>query len=199
MATAAQAKLMAWRTRSGSPRQARSPDRTAATLEAVYREHVGPVYAFFACWVDRATAEDLTASTFERVVRSWSRFDPARASEQTWIFAIARNVLIDQTRRQRHRAGPSLNEHPEIIDRIARSEDPLAVALGAEAITEWLARLRPREREILVLRYCADVPVAELATWLGLSENNVHQICSRALRRLRAGVTEPVEMAAAGR
>jgi RNA polymerase sigma-70 factor (ECF subfamily) len=168
-------------------------------LDTLYREHVAAVYAFFACSVDRYTAEDLTASTFERVVRSWARFDPARASEQTWIFAIARNQLIDHARRQRHRAGPSLDAHPEIIDRIACSQDPLAATIDAEAVRQWLMWLRPREREVLALRYCADVPVAEIATCLHLTEANVHQICSRALRRLRATIAEPVEMVAGGR
>jgi RNA polymerase sigma-70 factor (ECF subfamily) len=161
--------------------------RTAPeTLEALYREHVGSVYAFFTYSVGRGTAEDLTAATFERVVRAWSRFDAARASEETWIFAIARNVLIDHVRRQRHRAGPSLDEHPEIIERIASADDPLARAISAEAIASWLSWLRPRDRQVLALRYCVDLSVPEIASCLGLSDANVHQICSRALRRLRA-------------
>jgi RNA polymerase sigma factor (sigma-70 family) len=169
-------------------RRARSPRIAADALEALYRQHVRAVYAFFSYSADRQTAEDLTAATFERVVRSWARFDATRASEQAWIFAIARNVLIDHMRRQRHRVGPSLNAHPEIIDSIACADDPLASAISSETISEWLGGLQPREREVLALRYCAEVPVPEIAACLGITQANVHQISSRALRRLRAAI-----------
>ena len=169
-------------------------NRTSSeTLETLYRQHVGSVYAFFSYSVGRSTAEDLTAATFERVVRAWSRFDSGRASAETWIFAIARNVLIDHVRRQRHRSGPSLDEHPEIIERVATADDPLARAISSEAIAAWLSWLRPRDREVLALRYCVELSVADVAACLGLSEANVHQICSRALRRLRALIAESAE------
>jgi RNA polymerase sigma factor (sigma-70 family) len=51
-------------------------------------------------------------------------------------------------------------------------------------VRDWLGRLEPREREVLALRFAADLPAAEIAQHLGLSEANVHQISSRALRRL---------------
>ncbi|WP_259314272.1 RNA polymerase sigma factor [Capillimicrobium parvum] len=157
-------------------------------IETVYREHLHAVYGFFSYSVGRDTAEDLTAATFERIVRSWNRFDPARSSEQTWIFAIARNVLIDHLRRQRHRNGPSLDEHPEIVDSIVSAQDPLAQAVSVEGVKAWLSQLRPREREVVALRYCADLSVAEIAQCMDTTPANVHQICSRALRRLRETV-----------
>jgi RNA polymerase sigma-70 factor (ECF subfamily) len=174
------------------PRRLRRGAISEDVIEAVYREHVHSVYGFFSYSVGRDTAEDLTAATFERVVRSWSRFDPARSSEQTWIFAIARNVLIDHLRRQRHRTGPSLDEHPEIVDSIVAAQDPLAHAASVEGVKTWLSQLRPREREVVALRYCADLSVAEIAECMETTPANVHQICSRALRRLRDTV-EPSE------
>jgi RNA polymerase sigma-70 factor (ECF subfamily) len=168
-------------------------------IETVYREHVHTVYGFFSYSVGRDTAEDLTAATFERIVKSWNRFDPSRSSEQTWIFAIARNVLIDHLRRQRHRSGPSLDEHPEIVDSIVSAQDPLAQAVSVEGVKAWLSQLRPREREVVALRYCAELPVADIADCLGISPANVHQICSRALRRLREmadpGAEDPTQLA----
>jgi RNA polymerase sigma factor (sigma-70 family) len=161
-----------------------------AELETVYRENVRAVYGFFSYCVGQDTAEDLTAATFERVVRSWGRFDASRAGERTWIFAIARNLLTDHLRRQQHRAGPSLDEHPAILDSIAYADEALERSLHDEAVKGWLCQLRPREREVIALRYCADLSVHDIARCLELSEANVHQISSRALRRLRATVTE---------
>ena len=56
-------------------------NRGQADFARVYDDHVWRVYGFLAYRVrDRAVAEDLTQSTFERALRAWSRFDPRRAS-----------------------------------------------------------------------------------------------------------------------
>jgi RNA polymerase sigma-70 factor (ECF subfamily) len=158
---------------------------TADDLETVYREHVASIYGFFADSVGRDVAEDLTAATFERVVRYWGRFDASRSGERTWIRAIARNLLTDHRRGQLHRSGPSLDEHPTLIDGIVAREDPAQRALDAEAVNAWVSQLRPREGQVLALRYVADFSVAEIARIMELTEANVHQLSSRALRRLR--------------
>jgi len=163
---------------------------TVHELDSVYRAHVAAIYGFFSYSVGRDLAEDLTAATFERVVRSWGRFDASRSGERTWIYAIARNLLTDHLRRERHRAGPSLDEYPGLIEGVVSSEDPAQLTLEADAVSAWLRQLRPRAREVLALRYCADCSVAEIARILDLTESNVHQICSRALRQLRSTVAE---------
>lgn len=155
-------------------------------LRRVYREHLDAVFAFFAYSVGRTVAEDLTATTFERVVRHWSRYDAGRASERTWILSIARNTLIDHYRRQSHRSTTSLDEHPLLLDTLAADDDAFARTLAAGAFADWLSDLKPREQEILAMRYGADLSGAEIAKLTDLSEANVHQIISRTLRRLRA-------------
>jgi RNA polymerase sigma-70 factor (ECF subfamily) len=151
-----------------------------------YRDNVNAIYAFFSYSVSHETAEDLTAATFERVVKAWSRFNPETARPRTWILAIARNVLADHFRRQSHRNAISLDEHPALAASLAASDDPAARCLSFDIVREWLATLEPREREVLALRFAADLPADEVARHLELSEANVHQISSRALRRLRA-------------
>lgn len=151
---------------------------------AVYRANINAVYAFFAYSVSHETAEDLTAATFERVVRSWARFDRNRAEPRTWIMAIARNQLADHFRRQSHRNAVSLDEHPALAASLASSDDPAARWLSQETVRGWLMLLEPREREVLALRFGADLRAAEIAETLGLTEATVHQISSRALRRL---------------
>ena len=158
---------------------------TAEELHHVYRAHAPAVYGFFSYSVGVDAAEDLTATTFERVIRAWSRYDASRSAPRTWILAIARNVLTDHYRRQRHRAGPSLDEHPALADRLSAVDDPAARRLGIEGAKAWLGRLSPREQEVIALRYGAELPTADIARALDLSEANVNQISSRALRRLR--------------
>lgn len=173
----------------------RLPGRPARDdqLRRVYREHVRAVYAFHAYSVTSATAEDLTAGTFERVIRAWDRFDPAMASERTWILAIARNLLADHFRRQQHRTAVSLDEHPGLLDVIGPQEDWEAGRLEEDALRGWLSHLKPRDRQVLALRYGADLSAEDVASMLDLTPANVHQIASRALRRLRelAGEAAP--------
>jgi RNA polymerase sigma factor (sigma-70 family) len=158
--------------------------RTEDELLRVYEENVNAVYAFFAYSVSRDTAEDLTATTFERVVRCWSRYDAEQGSARAWIMAIARNALTDHYRRQAHRRTVSLDAHPALAESLVGSDDPAARCVSVELVRDWLGRLRPRERDVLALRFGADLTAAEIARQLDVSEANVHQISSRALRRL---------------
>lgn len=161
------------------------PNHGGDDVRRVYCEHVAGVYAFFAYSVSHPVAEDLTSATFERVVQFWSRYNPARAAERTWILAIARNLLIDHFRRQRLRNAVSTDQNPALLEGLAASDGRLKRSLDASELRGWLACLDPREREILALRYAADLPAGEIGTILGLTSANVHQILSRSLKRLR--------------
>ncbi|MBJ7473402.1 MAG: RNA polymerase sigma factor [Solirubrobacteraceae bacterium] len=144
------------------------------------------VFGFFAYSLGRQAAEDLTATTFERVIRHWGRYDARRASERTWILVIARNTLIDHYRRQSHRQTTSFDEHPLLLESLAEHDDPLAQSLADDAFEQRLQSLGPREREILAMRFGGDLSGAEIAAAMELSEANVHQIISRSLKKLRA-------------
>ena len=152
----------------------------------MFREHVDAVYALFAYSVDDATAQDLTSSTFEKVIRAWHRYDPGKASERTWIVAIARNALVDHFRRAAHRTTQSTDEHPELLALAVQPDDFVDRHLNADELRRLVGILGEREREILALRYAADLPANEIAALVGLTTANVHQILSRSLRRLRA-------------
>lgn len=161
----------------------------------VYDEHVWVVYGFLAYRLgDRDVAEDLTQTTFERALRAWSRFDPNRGSERTWLVAIARNTLIDHLRRAaRAPVGP--------LDEQSLSEASLADEDRSESpeLTDALAQLPERERELLALRYGGDLSSPEIAKLVGLSLANVQQINSRALRKLRVLLEEKREPQSATR
>jgi RNA polymerase sigma-70 factor (ECF subfamily) len=170
-----------------------------AELQRLYREQVGAVYAFFAYAVPRATAEDLTASTFERVVRAWGSFDPARASARTWIMSIARNLLADHFRRQQHRNSISLDQHPLLLETLRDAHDPFQQTLDRDEVDGWLNGLSGRERELIALRYGADLATSDIAALVGLTTANVQQILSRTLRRVRARAAREAEPLEANR
>src|SRR3954449_960876 len=127
-------------------------------LSRLYREHVAAVYGFFAYSLREAAAEDLTSATFERVVRSWRAYDPRKGGERGWIMAIARNLLVDHYRRQSHRDAVSTDEHPVLLDVLVGGDEAVERALAADELRGWLAVLGERERQIVALRYAADLP-----------------------------------------
>lgn len=131
----------------------------------------------------RDDAEDLTQQTFERALRAWDRFDPRRAAVGTWLIAIARNLLIDHYR-------ATASESAQVaLDDVPLSALPVANGTGPGGVEPKLAHalnsLAQRDREIVALRYGADLTGPEIVDLTGLTLANVQQIISRSLRRLR--------------
>jgi RNA polymerase sigma-70 factor (ECF subfamily) len=149
----------------------------------VYDEHVGHVYGFFAYALGtRPDVEDLTQQTFERAFRAWERYDQSRASTSTWLFAIARNLLVDHLRAS-HAAQPE-SVHEASLETVASPPDRPSLGLDPE-IERALGELGPRERELIALRFGGDLTGAEIAQLTRLKVANVQQILSRSLRRMR--------------
>lgn len=170
-----------------------------ASFAVIYEENFDRVYGFVGYRVrSREEADDLTQAVFEKALRAWSRFDPSRASHSTWLISIARNVLIDHFRRKRE----DLMGDDAVLECLDAAH---ASDRGAELVSPDLAvaldELPARERTVLALRYGADLTGREIAEMLDLSTDNVHQILSRSLRRLRkalAGDPGSAERAGAG-
>jgi RNA polymerase sigma factor (sigma-70 family) len=152
----------------------------------VYDEHVWRVYGFLAYRLgDRDTAEDLTQATFERALRAWSRFDPRRASESTWLLAIARNLLIDHYRRDKSSLTEPIEDYMAPV--MPGPEERLTTS---PELVSALTRLSDRDREVLALRFGGDMTGPEIAHLLNLTLANVQQILSRSLRKLRGLLDE---------
>jgi RNA polymerase sigma-70 factor (ECF subfamily) len=155
--------------------------RSRSDFARVYNEHVWRVYGFLAYRLrDHTAAEDLTQTTFERALRAWSRFDPRKASEQTWLLTIARNLLIDHHRRDRSDRLEPIDER--VLPTVAGPEERITTEPD---VAEALASLSDRDREILALRFGGDLTGPEIAELTGLNPANVQQILSRSLRKLR--------------
>lgn len=161
-------------------------NQRATDFARVYEEQVWRVYGFLAYRVrERGLAEDLTQTTFERALRAWSRFDPRRGSETTWLLAIARNALIDHHRRDRRELYPG-DLGPAAEDATAATvPGPEQRLEGSSDLPAALAELSDREREVVALRFGGDLSGPEIAALLGLNLANVQQILSRSLRKLR--------------
>lgn len=154
----------------------------------VYDQQVFHVYGFFAYRLNNRTdAEDLTQMTFERALKAWPRYDPRRAAPGTWLLAIARHLLIDHYRADRSKGHRSLDDESARVEDELPHVEPAELDLGlAPELAAALAGLSERDREIVALRYGADLSGPEIAEITGLELANVQQILSRSLRRMRA-------------
>ncbi|MFF5078160.1 SigE family RNA polymerase sigma factor [Actinoplanes sp. NPDC000266] len=124
---------------------------------------------------DWHTAEDLVQVTFVRLYRRWTGL------RGETVDAYARRVLVNAflTHRRDRRREALMAEPPE---RAADSADPTSKV----AVRRALAELGPRQRAAVVLRYLEDLPVAEVAALLGVTEGTVKSQTARALQSMRA-------------
>lgn len=154
----------------------------------VYARNVDGVYGFFGYRVrTREAAEDLTQLTFERALRAWPQYDPARALARTWLFSIARNLLTDHRRADRSSSQRELDD--DLSDTLPGTTGVPVPGLAAE-LEVALGTLSHRDREIVALRFGADLPSAEIAALMGMNVPAVQQVLSRCLRKMRVLLDE---------
>lgn len=164
----------------------RSSDVT--DFEALYRSSRDDVYAYVAALMrDRFAAEDVTAQAFERAYRKRAGFRPGRGTARAWLFGIARNAALDELRR-RARTAPATAEPAD--DSVLLPDDEAEAGARRLAVRAALESLRPRERELVALKFFGGLSNAELAGVLGTSETNVGTRLHRAIHKLREACHE---------
>jgi RNA polymerase sigma-70 factor (ECF subfamily) len=133
-------------------------------------------------------AEDAVQEIFIDVWRSAGRFDPAIASETTFIAMIARRRLIDRGRRRARR--PEVAAIPETIEADGPSFDPTEVNEAAKAALDAMERLRPEQRKVLELSIQFGRSHEQIAGTTGLPLGTVKTHARRGLIRLREILAE---------
>jgi RNA polymerase sigma-70 factor, ECF subfamily len=155
-----------------------------ADFDRLYADHAQPLFGFLVYRTgDRALAEDLLADTFERALRSRRRFDRRKASEKTWLYAIALNCLRDHGRR-RAAEGRAL-ERTAAWEEARDSEHAFSAMESRDDLVQALGALTAEERETVALRYGADLTVPEIAKLTKERLTTVEGRVYRALRKLR--------------
>jgi RNA polymerase sigma-70 factor, ECF subfamily len=166
-------------------------DAAAVLFDAYY----GRVYRYaYGRLGNGNDAEDVAAETFARVVRDLGKFRWKGAGFEAWLFRIASNLVVDRTRE----ASKEMVEEVKVADREAVSpESPetevirreLAADLGA-----MLDGLVPEQKEVLLLRFAADMDTADVAKVMQKNTNAVRQLQFRALQRMREKISTEVAL-----
>lgn len=175
--------------RSIAPANAASTTATAATapfdLAVAYNEHGNALFGFAVNALrDRAAAEDCVQETFLRAWRSREGYSSERASLRTWLFVIARNVIIDAQRAQQR--GPQLVTAEVLDDRPGPETDPL----DRLSVVEGLSKLSAEHRAVIVDVHLEGRSYAEVEATSGIPAATLRSRSFYALRAMRDHLTE---------
>jgi RNA polymerase sigma-70 factor, ECF subfamily len=163
--------------------QARAGDRMAS--QRLYRQHVDRVFRTVRGMLrSNAEAEDVTQDAMLTVLTSLHRYSPREdARFAAWVTSIAANTARKRFRRRRPEL-TATGELPDIADEDAQPERDVDAARERTALLRALAELAKAEREIVSLRYGAELNASEIAKLLKLEPANVRKILERTRERL---------------
>lgn len=170
----------------------------ARAFETLVQRHQRGIYNFILRSVrDRARTEELLQEVFLRVVRAKDRYERT-AKFTTWIYAIARNLCVDESRRARFRDHKSLDakqpgrdgeEGGTLLARMPAPEVPTDEAAEAPTLRSRMSAaidaLPDDQREVFLLRQMSGLSFREIGETLGVPENTIKSRMRYALEKLR--------------
>ncbi|HEX3902709.1 MAG TPA: RNA polymerase sigma factor [Polyangia bacterium] len=189
-------------------------------FEKLLARYEKPIWSFLRRFVrDAEAAEDLLQEVFLRVVRDAQESGPAwkgQAKFSTWLYTIARNLCIDRARRSAVRGSGSPSPSPSmdgptdgeaetatLHERIAAPGPATdTVVAGREAavrIDRAVAALPDDQREVFLMREVMEMPFAEIASAVGVSEPTVKSRMRYALEKLRVALADLGDVGNGGR
>ena len=157
--------------------------------EGLYDEHAAALWRY--AWRltgDRGRAQDVVQET---LLRAWRHPEVANDSERSarsWLFTVARNMIIDESRSPRFRREVTALDGSGLPERAC--PDELDAALDRLLIGEALARLTPEHRAVVQRSYFYGWTTAQIAVDLGIADGTVKSRLHYALRALRLALCE---------
>jgi RNA polymerase sigma-70 factor (ECF subfamily) len=154
-------------------------------LSQLYEHYSPRVYRFVNARLSSIEdAEDVTTEIFLKIIDGIGSFTWRGIPFGAWVFRIARNEVVSHVRRQKSRASTTeLTEStPAMIpDHSAAVEQQLTFEMVRKAID----RLPEAQRQVVSLRFLAGLSVAETASALSKTENNVKVLQHKAIAKLQ--------------
>ena len=144
-------------------------------------EELSPVVLGYLRGRGARDAEDLTGDVFVSVAEGLGAFRGDRAALRRWVFTIAHNRLVDEFRRKR----PS---RESVVVEAARSALDDEMPIDVE-ILQALTSLTDEQREVVVLRFVADLPLKDVARIVGKRSGAVKMLQARGLAALALALT----------
>ena len=145
-------------------------------------------FAYLLCG-DWHRAEDAVQTAFTKLYLAWPRLQ-AREAIDPYVRRILTRVIVDEGRLARYRREAVSRQVPEVPD---RAVPDVGAATGDRlAVLAALAKMAPRQRAVLVLRYWEDLSVDQAAEVLGCAAGTVKSQAARGLQTLRVLLSDDV-------
>jgi len=171
----------------------------AKAFEALVGRHRSAVHAFLVRSLgDRSRAEDMTQEAWLRVIAAAPRWEE-KARFRTWLFTVARNLAVDDSRRRSFRGKTvpldGTGDGGEGAAVVLGGDDPPPDHLAEGALLRprleaAIASLPPEQREVFLLREFADESFSQIAAITGAPEPTVKSRMRYALESLRRRLAE---------
>jgi len=162
------------------------PDDDATRLAALFDAHAGPVWRYVVHLTgDRAAADDVVQETLLRAWRTPKILAQDPATARSWMFTVARHLVIDDVRSARRRREIGVAEVPE-----TPKADETDALFEAILIEEALAALSADHRAVVIRAYFGGLTVAEMARQLDIPEGTVKSRLHYGLKALRLALQE---------
>ncbi|MFC4769225.1 RNA polymerase sigma factor [Effusibacillus consociatus] len=136
-------------------------------------------------------ADDVTAVVFTKAYEACKR-DGISEHFGPWIFRVAQNAYVDYLRKRGRSLTVDQELHAEISDDSWQTEEEVMIQENTRTLHEMLAQLPDEYRDVVSLKYIAELKISEIADVLDKTEGAVKTLLYRAIRKLR-GIYEEAE------
>ncbi|MEJ2210907.1 MAG: sigma-70 family RNA polymerase sigma factor [Anaerolineae bacterium] len=131
----------------------------------------------------QATAEDLAAEVFTRLLEQVAGGGGPRQHLQAWLYRVAHNLVVDHSRRRVHRDHEPLEDGQAVGRQDVEAE--VAHSISWQRACEALAELTPQQRAVIILKFLEGWSNKEVARVLDTSEGAVKSLQHRGLASMR--------------
>ena len=152
----------------------------------IFDRHFPAIHRYVNRRVGRELADDLASETFSVAFRNRGRFDPTRDDAGPWLYGIAANLLRDHRRSERRRllAYAKTGVDPVTDEGFDAVDARLDASVAGPVVARALVRLKPGDREALLLFAWAELTYREIAEALAIPVGTVRSRLSRARRQV---------------
>ena len=160
----------------------RIADGDTAAFDILYRRFARPVYGLALRMLrDRGRAEEAVQETFTSIWRSAGSYRPERGPGAPWLYAVARNAIVD---RARVRGDATFADPPEVVSGEAGPDEQVQSSYVSWRVHRAVQDLPQNEREVLELAYWGGLSQSEVARFLDVPLGTVKTRTRSGLARL---------------